>query len=251
MPKISACIISLNEGTRIEGCLESLVGVVDEVILVDSGSTDDTVAIAERHGVRIIHQEWLGMGAQKALAYSLARHDWILNLDCDERLTQELAESITEALGQQPQHSAFEMPRKSFYIYRWLDHCWYPEWRTRLFDRRSCEVRGVDPHEHVEVLQGTTGQLSGDLQHYSFASLSDHLQTVDRYTTISAQRLIDEGRRVSILTPLTRGAWTFFKLLVIKRAFLDGLAGICVALLSGIHSFLKYAKVLTAAWKAS
>lgn len=246
MPKVSACIICLNEEAKLEDCLRSLQGVVDEIVVVDSGSTDGTLEIARRYTDRVLHQDWLGMGAQKAYCYAQAEHDWILNVDCDERLSPELAASIREVCAQEPAQRAYELPRKTFYVYRWLEHCWYPEWRTRLFDRRECEVRGTDPHEYVHLLQGSTGRLSGDLLHYSFDSISDHLRTIDTYTTVSAERLIASGRSVGVIEPFTRGIWSSFRILVIKRGFLDGFAGWTVALLSGVHSFLKYAKVLAA-----
>ena len=249
MLHVSACIICFNEEAKLEDCLKSLEGVVDEIVLVDSGSTDRTLEIAARYTDRVIHQDWLGMGAQKAFAYSKASHDWILNLDCDERLTPQLAQSILAVRAGEPEHSAFDLPRKTYYVYRWLEHCWYPEWRTRLFDRRRCEVRGTDPHEFVHVNQGTTGRLTGDLLHYSFDSLSDHLRTIDSYTTIAADRLIEKGTRVGLATPGLRGAWTFVRIYFLKRGFLDGFAGFTVALLSSVHTYLKYAKVLTARWQ--
>jgi len=243
MPRLSACIICLDEEAKIEDCLRSLEGVVDEIVVVDSGSRDRTLEIARRYTPRVIHQDWLGMGAQKAFAYAQASHDWILNLDCDERLTPELAESIRSAMEREPEHAAYELPRKTWYVDRWLEHCWYPEWRARLFDRRRCEVRGEDPHEYVHALSGPTGRLSGDLLHYSFDSLSDHLRTIDVYTTVAARGLHERGRRAGILTPWTRGAWTFLRVLLVKRACLDGFAGWTAAMLSGVHSYLKYAKL--------
>lgn len=245
MPKITACIISFNEEAKLEDCLASLEGLVDEIVVVDSHSTDSTQEIARRFTPNVIPQDWLGMGAQKAFAYAKSSNDWILNLDCDERVTPELARSIQAVRESTPQHAAFEFSRKNFYVYRWLDHCWYPEWRTRLFDRRLCEVRGTDPHEYVHVKDGSTGRLSGDLQHFSFESLADHLRTINSYTSIAAGELIAAGKPVSIFTPFGRGAWTFVRLYLFKRGYLDGFAGFCVSSLSGLHSFLKYAKVLT------
>ncbi len=248
MPKITACIISFNEQAKIEACLESVKDIVDEIIVVDSHSTDNTQEIARRFTPHVISQDWLGMGAQKALAYSKASHDWILNLDCDERVTGELAHSIQAIRESEPQPAAYEFTRRNFYVYRWLDHCWYPEWRTRLFDRKRCEVRGTDPHEYVHVLEGSTGRLQGDLEHYSFDSIDDHLRTINSYTSTAADELEAKGKSVSMLQPFTRGLWTFVRLYLLKRGFLDGFAGLCVSLLSAVHTFLKYAKVLTRRW---
>jgi hypothetical protein len=134
--------------------------------------------------------------------------------------------------------------RRTFYVYRWLDHTWYPEWRTRLFDRRRARWGGTNPHDKV-VVEGDapSGRLSGDLLHYSFDSVSDHLRTIDSFTEIAARELAARGKRVGPLAPLVRGAWTAFRLYVLKRGFLDGFAGLCVAVLSGTHVFVKYAKL--------
>jgi len=251
MPRISACIISFNEEAMLEECLRSLEGVVDEIVVVDSHSTDRTREIARGFTERVVRQDWLGMGAQKAFCYSLASHDWVLNLDCDERLDPVLAASIQEVRAlDEPAHAAFEFKRKNYYIYRWLKHTWYPERRTRLFDRRRCEVRGTDPHEYVYVKEGSTGRLDGDLLHFSLDSLSAHLQMIDRYSEVAADEIEKRGRRVTLFTPVLRGVWSFLRLYVFKRGFLDGFAGLTIGLLSGVYSFMKYAKVLTRRWRA-
>lgn len=245
MPKISACVISFNEEDKIEDCLRSLTGVVDEIVLVDSHSTDRTIEIAREFTDRIVFQDFLGYIEQKNLAAGKASYDWILNLDCDERLSPELARSILAAKESLPRHSAYEMARKTFYVYRWLDHCWYPEFRARLYDRRVCTHAGVNPHEKVEMREGTLGRLPGNLLHYSFDSISDHINTLNRFTGIAARDLVTKDRRVTWTTPFTHGFWIFFKLYFIQRGFLDGFAGFTVALLSFVHVFVKYAKALS------
>jgi len=245
MRKISACIISYNEEAKIDDCLASLAPVVDEIVVVDSNSTDRTVEIASRYTKRVIPQAFLGYVAQKQLAISLATHDWVLVLDCDERVTPELAESIRSLTESEDDHSAYEVPRKTFYVYRWLNHCWYPEWRVRLFDRRRCEQGGTEPHDKVIVREGSTGRLRGDLLHYSFDSLSGHVRTLNSFTSIAARELVERRKKVTILTPFTHAFWICFKLYILRRGFLDGFAGFCVAMLSGVHVFVKYAKVLS------
>lgn len=245
MAKISACIISFNEENRIERCLRSLEGVVDEIVVVDSNSTDRTLPIARRYADRVETQEFLGYVGQKAFAFELAENDWILNVDCDEVLSEELRRSIRaekDALGS---HAAYLISRRTFYVYRFIDHGWYPEHRVRLFDRRRCYAGGEEPHERIVVREGRLGRLSGDILHYSFPTLSSHLRTLDNFTEIAALKLADGDRRVTPLTPLLRGSWTFVRLYVLKRGFLDGFAGLCSGLLSGVHVFVKYAKVLT------
>ena len=244
MPKISACIISLNEEEKIEDCLKSLEPVVDEIILVDSNSTDKTIEIASRYTDKIFAQDFLGYVEQRKLAVSKAENDWILSLDCDERLSPELQASIL-ALNDSPEtHAAYTLPVRTFYIYRWLDHCWYPDRKIRLFDKRRGNWGGEALHEKIILDSGSTGSLEGDILHYSYDSISQHLQTIDKFTDIAARDLIDKGRHVSILTPLTHACWIFIKLYILKRGFLDGFAGLCVAVLSYVHVFVKYSKVL-------
>ncbi len=245
MPLISAVVISYNEEHKIESCLESLVGVVDEIVLVDSHSTDRTVEIARRFTDRITFQDFLGYIEQKNFAAAQAENDWILNIDCDERLTPELARSIQSVREELGRHAAYEMPRKTFYVYRWLNHCWYPEYRARLYDRRRCEHTGTNPHDRVRIREGTLGRLSGDLLHYSFDSIGDHIKTLDRFTEIAARKLIESDRRITMFTPFAHGVWTFFRLYVLKRGFLDGFAGLAVSILSFMHVFAKYTKAIT------
>ncbi len=244
MPPISACIISYNEEARIEDCLRSLVPVADEIVVVDSLSTDRTREIAARYTDRIIKQPFLGHVEQKNLAVSKASHDWILSLDCDERLDERLTESILAVKDRLDEADAYRMARRTFYVWRWLDHCWYPDYKVRLFNRNTARWGGTNPHDRVEVQGGNIVTLPGNILHYSFDSISDHLKTLDSFTEIGAREIIRKGRRVTVLTPFTHGAWTFFKTLVLKRGFLDGFAGWVVSVLSGVHAFVKYAKVI-------
>ncbi len=245
MPKISACIISYNEEARIEDCLKSLLPVADEIIVVDSLSTDRTREIAAQYTDRIFEQPFLGHVEQKNLAVEKASHDWILSLDCDERLDETLTASILAVKDHLDDASAYRMARKTFYVYRWLNHCWYPDMKVRLFDRRKARWGGINPHDRVEVQAGEVRTLSGDILHYSFDSISDHLKTLDNFTEIGAREIISRGKSVSVLAPFTHGFWTFFRTLVVKRGFLDGFAGWVVSVLSGMHAFVKYSKVIT------
>ena len=171
--------------------------------------------------------------------------NWILSLDCDERLSPELESSILaikENLNDK--YSAYRVARKTFYIYRWLEHCWYPDKKVRLFNKHKAQWGGVNPHDKVLVKEGNTGDLRGDLLHYSFNSISEHLQTLDNFTEIGAREIIARGKHVSLFDPLTHGLWTFIRLYFFKRGFLDGLAGFIVSVLSFMHAFVKYSKVL-------
>jgi len=244
MPRISVCIISFNEEDKIEDCLKSVQGVADEIVIVDSLSTDGTLAIAEKYTDNIHHQKFLGHIEQKNLAVLKASNDWVLSLDCDERLSPELQQSILASKDSLDAADAYCMSRKTFYIYRWLNHCWYPDIKTRLFNRNGSRWGGTNPHDHIITDGDKVVHLKGDIQHYSFDSISDHLKTIDRFTEIGADELIRKNKSFTIFSPITHASWTFFKLYVIKRGFLDGFAGLLVSVLSYMHVFVKYSKAL-------
>lgn len=249
MAKISACIISYNEEKKIEDCLKSLDGVVDEIILVDSLSTDRTVEIASKYTSQIHAQKFLGHIEQKNLAISKARHAWILSLDCDEQLSSELRTSILaikEGLGQD---DAYKMARKTYYIYRWLNHCWYPDMKVRLFNKHHASWGGTNPHDKVIVDSSKIGQLGGDILHYSFDTVSSHIQTLDKFSEIGANEIIKQGKKVSVFSPFTHGFWIFFRMYFLKKGFLDGFAGLLASVLSFVHVFVKYSKVLVYRWE--
>ena len=249
MAKISACIISYNEEEKIEDCLKSLEGIVDEIIVVDSLSTDRTKEIVKKYTDKIYDQKFLGHVEQKNLAVEKASYDWILSLDCDERLTDELRNSIIDIKDTLEKTNAYRVARRTYYVYRWLNHCWYPDYKVRLFNRNSACWAGINPHDHVEVMSGNIITLNGDLLHYSFNSISEHLRTIDLFTEIGADEIIRRNKSVSIIAPWTHGLFTFIKLYILKRGFMDGYAGLVVAVLSGVHAFVKYNKVLFKRWE--
>ena len=249
MAKISACIISYNEEQKIEDCLKSLEGIVDEIIIVDSLSTDKTLEIAKKYTDKIFDQKFLGHVEQKNLAVEKASFDWILSLDCDEQLTDELRDSILKIKNNLADADAYKVARRTFYVYRWLNHCWYPDFKTRLFNKNTAHWAGTNPHDHVKVKGDRIQILHGDLLHYSFNSISEHIQTLDSFTEIGANEIIKRNKKVSIISPWTHGLWTFLKLYIFKRGFMDGYAGLVVAVLSGVHAFVKYNKVLFKRWR--
>jgi len=244
MAKISACIISFNEEKKIEDCLKSLVDIADEIIVVDSNSSDSTIEIAQRYTDKVITQDFLGYIEQKNFAIQHASHDWILSLDCDERLSPELQQSILAIKQNITQADAYKMPRKTFYIYRWLNHCWYPDVKTRLFNKNTAHWGGTNPHDHIITNGDVIKQLDGDIYHFSFDSISDHLQTIDKFTEIGAEELIKKNRSFNMFSPVTHSSWLFIKIYSIKRGFLDGFAGFLVATLSFMHVFIKYSKAI-------
>ena len=244
MAKISACIISYNEENKIEDCLKSLEGIADEIIVVDSLSTDRTKEVVKKYTDKIYDQKFLGHVEQKNLAVEKANFDWILSLDCDERLTEELKKSILKIKDNIESADAYRMARKTFYVYRWLNYCWYPDFKVRLFNRNTAKWGGTNPHDRIELNGENIVTLKGDIQHFSFNSISEHIQTIDSFTEIGAQEIINKGKSVSLISPFTHGTWTFLKLYVFKKGFMDGYAGLVVSILSGMHAFIKYTKVI-------
>ncbi len=242
MAKISACIISFNEEKKIEDCLKSLQAVVDEIIIIDSNSTDKTLEIARKYTDKIFLHDFQGYGKQKNLATDKATNNWVISLDCDERLSSELQSSIKSIKNNLDDDTVYSMARKTFYIYRWLNHCWYPDRKTRLFNKSKTRWLDNDVHESVDTNNMQTILLSGDILHYSFDSISDHLKTIDKFTQIGANDLLKKGKRISVISPLVHASWTFFKLYFLKRGFLDGFAGLTVSVLSYMHVFIKYSR---------
>lgn len=245
MPSISACIISFNEEKKIEDCLKSLEPVADEIVIVDSLSTDGTLEIAARYTDHIIRQEFLGHVEQKNFAVGKARYDWVLSLDCDERLSPQLQQSILARKDDLNRCDGYQMARKTFYVYRWLNHCWYPDKKVRLFNKHKARWVGINPHDKVKVDSGNLQLLSGDILHYSFDSISAHVQTLDKFTEISAAEIVASGKPVTLFTPFAHALWTFTRMYFLQRGFLDGFAGLAASVLSFMHVFVKYSKVIS------
>ena len=186
MAKLSVTVITRNEAADVGAALAS-VRWADEIVVVDSESTDETVAIARASGARAVVRPWAGYGAQKNYAAYLASHNWILSLDADERVTPELAEEVQRAMAQ-PVHAAFRVPRVTWHLGRWIRTTdWYPDEQLRLYDRTKARWTGQLVHESLEV-GGSVGRLRGELQHFAYRDISEHLETIDRYTTYAAQQ---------------------------------------------------------------
>ena len=237
----SAVIITLNAAAQIEACLQS-IAFADEVLVVDCGSTDATLALAEKAGARILHQDWLGYGAQKQFAISQAKHDWVLCLDADERVSGPLRAAIEVALVA-PQVSGFEMPRCNRFMGRWLRHGeGYPDWSLRLFQRSKGGWSDDPVHEKV-ILNGTPGRLQGDLMHESAEDLTLYLDKQNRYTTLQAEALKRRGKRASLAQMVVSPVLRFVKFYVLRLGFLDGVAGLVHIVIGCQNSFMKYAKL--------
>lgn len=239
---LSVAIITLNAASQLEDCLKS-ARFADEIVVVDSGSTDGTQALAARYGARVIAQDWLGFGPQKQFAVDAAGHDWVLCLDADERVSPELQASIDNAL-RQPGHGAYRFPRCNRFLGRYLKYGeGYPDWSLRLFDRRQARWSDDVVHEKV-VADGQVGTLGGDLLHDSAETLAAYLTKQNRYTTLAADMALQAGKRASFgriaFSPIVR----FIKFYIVRQGFRDGLPGLVHIAIGCMNSFLKYAKML-------
>ncbi len=239
---LTAVLITRDVAAVLDSCLVSL-SFADEIIVVDSASTDGTVEIAQRRGARVVQKEWLGFGRHKQFAVEQARHDWVLCLDSDERVSPELAASIQAALAA-PVAPVYRMARRNRFLGRWLSHGeGYPDWSPRLFNRLN--ARWSDDLVHEKVLYAVTpGTLQGDLLHDSSDDLSTYLDRQNRYTTLAARQAFEQGRSAGVvhlaLSPLVR----FFKFYVFRLGFLDGLAGLLHISIGCMNSYMKYAKLI-------
>lgn len=241
--KISATIITLNEEENLADALRSLAWA-DEIVVVDSESTDHTVEIARQFTDKVITQKWLGYAAQKNFATEQATNDWVLNLDADERLSPELQKEI-EALkkAENIDAAAFEMPRKVFYLGRWIKHSgWYPDFKIRLYNRTKGRWQGDFVHESVKV-EGQVTRLCGDILHYTVRNASEHHLRLDRYTTLAAQEAFEKNRRSSFFTLALAPFATFVKSYLFKGGFLDGIQGLAIAFFAAHYVFLKNLKL--------
>lgn len=242
--KISATIITLNEEANIRAACESLTWA-DEIIIVDSGSTDKTREIAEECGARVISNDWPGFAAQKQFAVEQTANDWILSLDADERLSDELKTSIAKLRqdGEGKLADGYRVPRRSYYQGRWIKGGgWYPDWQLRLYrkSRGRWEPRHI--HESVKLDSGARlGKLSGDILHYSVRDSAHHHQMIgERYAPLAARQMFEEGRQTSPLRIATAAPAAFVSSFILKAGFRDGLAGISIASFAAHHAFLKH-----------
>ena len=238
---LSAVVIARNAEAVLPACLESLA-FADEIVLVDSGSTDATLDIARRFNAKIVHQDWLGYGKQKQFAVARAAHDWVLCVDTDERVSDTLRASIQCEL-QAPRFHAYEMPRCNRFLGRWLKHGeGYPDWSLRLFDRRHANWSADAIHEKV-LADGPVGRLAGDLLHESEQGLADYLAKQNRYTTLQAEALRARGKQASVTRMLLSPPLRFIKFYLMRLGFLDGVPGLMHILIGCRNSFAKYAKL--------
>ncbi len=240
---ISACIVTFNEEENIRACLGS-VKWADEIVVVDSFSTDRTVEIAQEFTEHVLQREWPGHIAQKKFALEDATGEWILCIDADEQVSSGLAAEIQAILqDRECAEVAFAMPRKTWYLGRWITHGgWYPNRKLRLFRKGRAEVGGVEPHDHIHA-DGPVGTLKGDLYHFTYRDVAEHLETISTFTTVAANEMHARGRGHALFHMLTNAPARFLKMYLLRLGFLDGLPGFVLAVLSSYYVFLKYTKL--------
>lgn len=240
MKQLSVVIITKNEERNIKRCLESVLSVADEIVIVDSFSTDHTVDIASQFKAKIVKQEFLGYIEQKNFAIQQASHDFILSLDADEALSKELLNSIANAKSQS-NADAYTMSRMTSYCGQWIKHGgWYPDRKVRLFNRKVARWGGVNPHDKIEVDHNVEVKLiKGDILHYTYYNLSEHIQQADHFTKIMAKDLFEKGKRTNLFRILFKPKARFIRDYIFKRGFLDGYNGLLIAIISSYAVFLR------------
>lgn len=244
MAKLSVVIITLNEEKNIERCLRSVEGLSDDIVVVDSGSTDLTPSICKAFGVRFYTTEWQGYAETKNYANSLAINPLILSLDADEALSEELRQSIIEVLSNQ-KSQAYSMNRLTNYCGHWVKHCgWYPDKKIRMFNNNAGYWSGSLIHETIKLTNGfEVEHLQGDILHYSYHTIADHVAQANKFSDLTALKAYNEGRKASLLHVWFSPVVKFLRDYFIKAGFLDGYHGFIICRISSFATFLKYSKL--------
>lgn len=241
MIKISATIITFNEERNIARAIESL-RCCDEIVVVDAGSIDRTTELATNLGARVVENPWSGYASQKNFASEQAANDWILSIDADESVSEALEGEIWHLKKNGSEFDAYTVPRLAQYLGRWILHSgWYPDRKVRLFNRQKARWVGDYVHESVHV-DGRVGHLKSNLLHFTCSSLSEHLKTMDQYTTLAAEQIVAQKKPIGLRHLLVQPVWTFFQTYFFKRGYLDGTEGLAIAYMAAMYNFVKYAK---------
>jgi glycosyltransferase involved in cell wall biosynthesis len=242
MEKISVAIITKDEEGNIRACLES-VKWADEIVVVDNGSTDRTLAVCQEYGVRVFREDWKGYSGQKNSAIEKTRNEWVLSLDADERVTPELRREMEESLAADSSVEGYWIPRKNFFLGRWIRRCgWYPDLNLRLFRKSRGHFGERAVHERVEI-RGKTTPLTQPLIHETYRTLTDFVQRMDRYSTLAAREMNREGREFRWIDLLFRPPSTFLQMYILRAGFLEGCDGLVLSVLYSFYTFAKYAKL--------
>ena len=240
---LSVAIITLNEENMLPDALRS-VAFADEMVVVDSGSTDNTVALAQKHGARVITEPWRGFGLQKQFAIDQCRNPWVLILDADERIPAETAAEMSVLLSNAMQFEAYRFPRVNYFAGRLIRHgSWGSDHVVRLFNKNTCKMSSRIVHESVEVMS-PVGNAKNAILHYTRQSLQQTLDKINQYSSLGAQELFRNGRKASVIKALLNGMWAFISNYFIRLGFLDRSPGLIIAASEGMYTFFKYAKLM-------
>ena len=244
MPTLSVILITRNEEANLADCLASLEGIAQQIVVVDTNSTDGTLEIAKNHGALISQPaDWPGFGPQKNRALDLATGEWVLSLDADERLTPALRSEILTAIHHSAHVDCFAIPRLSWYCGRFIRHSgWSPDFVDRLFKRGTARFSDDLVHERL-IPNGQVAKLENPMLHFSFMDFSQVLQKIDRYSTASAEQAFAKGRRSTPLKAILHGIWAFIRTYFIRAGFLDGYQGLALALSNAEGSYYRYMKI--------
>jgi glycosyltransferase involved in cell wall biosynthesis len=241
LPRLSAIIIALNEAGNIAGCLDALSFCDERIVVVDGGSSDETARIAQGAGARVLTHPFEGFGAQKGFALSQATGDWVLSIDADERVSPALAQEIKAAMASGAA-DGYELPRRSAFCGRLMDHSgWARDYVLRLFRRDKAHFTSDLVHERV-VCSGTTARLTEPLMHDPVRRLEDALSRMDRYSSAGAEQLVAAGKRVSFMSGIFHGLWTFIRTYFLQAGFLDGREGFLLAVANAEGTYYRYMK---------
>ena len=246
MNQLTAVVITFNEERNIARCLQSIHTIADEVVVVDSFSTDRTREICEQFGVRFVSHPWEGYAMQKNYAHTLASHDLILSMDADEALSEELIASIAEVKKQNVEHKVFSMNRLMNYCGKWIRHGgWYPDVKVRIFRRGRAEWTGKKVHETLALAEPTEiVHLNGDLLHYSFYTVEEHIRQNENFALLSAEEMVEAGKKATLFKAYTHAVWKFLRDFIFKASFLDGKTGFTISRINAKCVGLKYKKAI-------
>jgi len=243
MPTLSVILITKNEAANIRGCLQSVLWA-DEIIVVDSDSTDDTLQIAKEMGAKVYSHDWPGFGPQKNRALNYATMDWVFSIDADERVTAKLKSEIQRVLEHGDVADAYLVSRLSNYCGRFMTHSgWRPDLLPRLFRRGNARFSDSLVHERL-IVNGSLSQLEGELLHYAFEDAEEVLQKVNQYSTAGARMMQKQGKRATLTGAVVRGAWSFFRTYLLRRGFLDGREGFMLAVSNAEGTYYRYIKLM-------
>lgn len=241
--KLTVTVITYNEVRHIADALDS-VAWADEIIVVDSHSTDGTADVARAKATRVIVRDWTGYSDQKNFAADSASHDWVLSVDADERVTPELAAEIRELLARGPEARGYRIRRVSRYFDRWIRTTdWAHDYQLRLYDRRAGRWNGLRIHESFRLRDGAPGQLRGEMLHYAYRDIAHHLSKIDAYTTLVAEQAHEDGKRTGAVALAVHPVAAFLRNYVLRAGFREGAAGLIISILNSYYVFLKYAKL--------